>query len=151
VWAAGRWRGRDYRALAGPVIVAVALTAFSAAAFPSYRHEDTNSTAALAEIYQERGDYGAARRVIDASLRRMPADARLLCAKSKLCLRTRDVAGAVDYAGRCVSANPYTPDGWYLLGLAREASGDAAGAEAAYREQLRYVAGHEGASRRLRR
>jgi len=68
----------------------------------------------------------------------------------KLRLRTRDAAGAVASASRCVKANPYTPDGWYLLGLAREASGDAAGAQEAYRTQLQYVPGHEGARARLR-
>lgn len=150
VWTSERLSLRDYRALAVPGVVAVALTAVSAFAFPSHRREDTNSHAALAEIYQERGDFAGAARVIDQALARLPDDARLLCARCKLCLRRRDPGCAVDFAERCVQANPYTHDGWYLLGLAREARGDRAGAEDAYREQLRYVPGHEKAASRLR-
>jgi tetratricopeptide (TPR) repeat protein len=150
VWAAARLRGREYRALVVPGIAAILCATLSAAAFPSYRQEDTNSVAALAELYEERSDYDQARRVVDEGLARHPEDARLLCAKGKLCLRIHEAACALDATSRCVRANPYTPDGWYLLGLSREASGDAAGASDAYREQLRYVPGHEGAKARLR-
>ncbi|HEX4823243.1 MAG TPA: glycosyltransferase family 39 protein [Candidatus Polarisedimenticolaceae bacterium] len=150
VWSAERLRQGEGRRLLVPGLAAVALAATSALAFPSYRIEDTTSAASLAELYQERGDFVSARRVVDDALRREPGDARLLCEDGKLRLRLRDAAGAVTSIGRCVQANPYTPDGWYLLGLAQEANGDSTGAQQSYRTQLRYVPGHEGARARLR-
>ena len=151
LWSVERMRARDARVLLTPAVVAVLAFTFSAASFPSFRRESTNSVASLAEMYEERGNYPGARRVLDDALSRAPSDPRLLCAAGKLCLRSRDAACALDFTTRCVQANPLTPDGWYLVGLAREASGDVEGAQAAYRKQLEIVPGHEAAANRLRR
>jgi tetratricopeptide (TPR) repeat protein len=147
--AAERIRRKEWRAFAPSLALAAAACAFAALSFPAYRREAPNNYALLAEMQQERGDYDGARRLLNDALTRMPQEASLLCAMGKVCLRTRDAAGALDYTGRCVRANPAIMDGWYLRGMAYEANGDAAHAREAYREQLRRVPGHEGARRRL--
>jgi len=75
--------------------------------------------------------------------------AQILAAEAKLCLRTRDARGALDYALRAVRADPIVLDGWYLLGLAYDANGERAKAQEAYRRQLAIVPGHDGARARL--
>ena len=90
-------------------------------------------------------------RGIDAALVRAPEHAELLCALGKLGLRTHDAALALEYTGRCLRVNPVFADGWYLHGLAREAAGDAMGAERAYQRQFALVPGHERALERRRR
>ena len=150
VWAAERIQKADYRSLAIPVSVAVAMGAFSALSFPSRRREATGNFASLAEIYQERGDYGAARRLLSEALAKSPDDANILCAVGKLCLRTHDAACGMEFTSRCLRANSAFPDGWYLYGLACEASGDVERAREAYRRQITLVPGHESAMERLR-
>ena len=148
-WGWERLRARAWRPLLAPVAAALALGAFSALSYASYRHEAPDNHALLSELYQERGDYVSGRRVLDEALRLFPEDATLLTAMAKLDLRTRDAKAALDAAERAVRANPMVMDGWYLLGLAREASGDRAGAQEAYRRQLAIVPGHDGARSRL--
>ncbi|HJQ99409.1 MAG TPA: glycosyltransferase family 39 protein, partial [Candidatus Polarisedimenticolaceae bacterium] len=96
-WGAERVRARAWRSLAVPVACAVALGAFSALSFRSYRVESPNNHALLAELYQERGDYAAGRSVLDDALSAFPESAPVLVAEAKLCLRTRDVKGALSF------------------------------------------------------
>jgi 4-amino-4-deoxy-L-arabinose transferase-like glycosyltransferase len=150
VWTAERIRKTEYRSVALPVSAAVAVGAFSALSFPSRRQEATSNYAALAEIYQEREDFVAARRLLSEALTRSSEDANLLCAMGKLCLRSHDPACGMDFTSRCLRVNPTFPDGWYLFGLACEASGDLGCAREAYTRQLILVPGHEAALGRLR-
>ena len=148
-WGGERVRARAWKALAWPGALAVALGVYSAFSFPSYRVESPNNHALLAELYQERGDYAKGRRVLEDALRLFPESAPLLAAEAKLCLRTRDARGALDYASRAVRADPIVLDGWYLLGLAYDANGERAKAQEAYQRQLAIVPGHDGARARL--
>jgi predicted Zn-dependent protease len=120
------------------------------AAFPGRGGEPLGNYAMLAEMYQERGDFPEARRLLGTALQRDPTGATTLCALGTLELRSGAPALAVDYASRCVQSNPAFPDGWYLLGLAWEASGERPRAMAALRRQLELVPGHELARERLR-
>ena len=147
-WGAERLRARAWRSLAVPGACAVAVGAFSALSFPSYRVESPNNHALLAELYQERGDYAAGRRILDDALRVFPESAPLLVAEAKLALRTRDAKGALAFAERAVRADPIVLDGWYVLGLACDANGEHARAQDAYRRQVAIVPGHDGARAR---
>jgi 4-amino-4-deoxy-L-arabinose transferase-like glycosyltransferase len=148
-WGWERARERRWRALAAPALLGLALGTYSALSFPSYRREEPANHALLSELYQERGDYAAGRRVLGEALALFPEDPTLLTAMGKICLRTRDAKGALEYTSRAVRANPMVLDGWYLYGMANEASGDLARAREAYRRQLAMVPGHEGARARL--
>lgn len=129
--------------------LAVAVGGASMAAFPERRGEPLGNYAMLAEMYQERGDFLEARRLLQTALQRDPSAATTLCALGTLELRSNAAAQAVQYALRCVQANPAFPDGWYLVGLAFEASGDRRQALAALRRQIDIVPGHELARARL--
>ena len=148
-WGWERVRERRWRAPAVAASLGLVLGVYSAVSFPSYRQEAPANHALLSELYQERGDYAAGRRVLDEALALFPEDPTLLTAMGKICLRTRDARGALEYTSRAVRANPMVLDGWYLYGMAREANGDLAGAREAYRRQLQMVPGHEGARARL--
>jgi tetratricopeptide (TPR) repeat protein len=104
----------------------------------------------LAEMYQERGDFPAARRLLGTALERDPHAAATLCALGSLELRSGAPTLAADYASRCIQSNPVFPDSWYLLGLAFDASGDRPRAVRALQRQLEIVPGHELARERLR-
>ena len=149
LWGWERVRAKAWRALALPAAIGLAAAAYSALSFSSYRHEAPSNFALLSELYQERGDYAAGRRVLDEALTRFPEDPAVLTAMGKICLRTRDATGALNYTARAVRSNPMVVDGWYLYGMALEANGDLAGAREAYRQQLQIVPGHEGARARL--
>lgn len=150
VWAMERLRAGAHRELALPASLAVALALFSAFSFPSRRTEAISNYASLAEMHQERGDFASARATLHEARRRAPGEATVLCALSKLSLRTGENAAAVEFANRCLQANPVFPDAWYLLGLSFEASGDHDRARDAYRQQLRIIPGHEHAIGRLK-
>jgi tetratricopeptide (TPR) repeat protein len=143
--AAARWKS-----ILWPALVAIAVAGASMAAFPGRGGEPLGNYAMLAEMYQERGDFPEARRLLGTALQRDPTGATTLCALGTLELRSGAPALAVDYASRCVQSNPAFPDGWYLLGLAWEASGERPRAMAALRRQLELVPGHELARERLR-
>lgn len=148
-WGVEQVRAKAWRGIAVPAALALGLALYSALSFPSYRRESPNNFALLSELYQERGDYASGKRVLDEALASFPEDPGVLTAMGKICLRTRDAQGAVEYTSRALRVNPMVMDGWYLHGMAREASGDAAGAREAYRKQLEIVPGHEGARARL--
>jgi tetratricopeptide (TPR) repeat protein len=143
--ARGGWRALPWRALALGLVVGGA----SIASFPDRRGAPVGNYAMLAEMYQERGDFVRARQILGDALALDPSAASTLCALGTLELRSGDAARALDQARRCVQANPVFPDGWYLVGLALEASGDRRQAMAAYRQQLALVPGHELSRARL--
>lgn len=143
--AAGGWRALPWPALA----LAVAVGGASMASFPSRRAPSVGNHAMLAEMYQERGDFVRARRILGDALALDPSAASTLCALGTLELRSGDAARALEHARRCVQVNPVFPDGWYLVGLALEASGEPQQAMAAHRRQLAIVPGHELARARL--
>lgn len=148
-WAAEQVAAARWRSVAVPSLAALLIAALSSVAFPGRGGEPIGNHAMLAEMYQERGDFEEARRILHRALTREPAAAPILCALGTLELRSGAPSLAVDYSMRCLQQNPVFPDGWYLHGLAWEASGDLARARTALRRQLEIVPGHELAQLRL--
>ncbi len=86
--AAARWRS-----LAWPALAALAVASASMAAFPERRREPLGNYAMLAEMYQERGDFPEARRLLGALCNATPKRRRR-CVRSGLSSSGRRCAGA---------------------------------------------------------
>jgi 4-amino-4-deoxy-L-arabinose transferase-like glycosyltransferase len=146
------WRARNPRRLAaiGLALAAVALFSLRAAStFGLGVQEYFQSFVNLAVLYEERGDYASAARLLGEGLERDPRNAPILCQLGRLELAMRDPARAVHYLDRCVRSDPLLPNAWFSLGVAQEAMGNLPAAAAVFQRQLEVVPGHREAARRL--
>ena len=147
-------RRRDVRAgvLAAVVIFTVGLFSFLGMrgfGLNLRKTESLQSFVSLAGMYQERGDFESAERLLREALAKDPRQPMTLCAMGSLLLGKNDAAGAVVAFHRCIEERPSYPDAWYLLGISYEALGNTASAVAAFIQQLETVPGHREAELRL--
>ena len=84
-----------------------------------------------ANLWWHKGDLGGADAGYDMALARLHEYAPALVGKGRVALARGDGKRAVEYLERAYAQSPLVETAW-LLGAARAASGDAAGADAAY-------------------
>ena len=153
-WIADSLRRREWRRVLPAVLVAGCACLFSfagAAAFIGVRAGDyVMDYANLAALYEDRGDFKPAEALLRAGLERRPEAASLLCGLASLYLRTDDPRRALEFSNRCVQANEYYLDAWFIAGQSYEALGNFQQAARCYRRQLEIVPGHQFAAMCLR-
>jgi O-antigen ligase/Flp pilus assembly protein TadD len=87
-------------------------------------------------IASARGDWSAAVQWAGAILKDVPTDCESLALLARSRLRASQAAEAAQLAGQALAANPACASGYWARGLARQAAGDPAGAEADLRTAL---------------
>ena len=149
-WLLARVRGGDKRRVLPATMVAGCACVFSFAGAPAllgiragdyvmnYQH--------LASLYEDRGDFPSAEKLLLEGNRRQPEAASILCGLASLYLRMDSPARALPYSEQCVRANEYFLDAWFVAGQANEAVGRIEEAKRCYRRQLEIVPGHQFAA-----
>lgn len=124
---------------------------------PDWRSDDALFAAALevdpedaqANLFvgieaSRRREWGTARRTLAIARRSDPSSGRIASAYAWALLQTGDLGGAVREAAQAAELEPYQPDTWWALALARHRAGDHQGELAAIDELLRLSPDYPG-------
>jgi hypothetical protein len=122
---------------------ACAFTFFGASTFVGLRPENyVHNYVHLAELYQEKGEFNPAKALLYEALERQPQSEVTLCALGDFHLRRNELQEAFLYFHKCIQANEYYPNAWFLLGVTNEKLHNIDEAKRCYQRQLQILSDH---------